>query len=591
MATATKNPMRQGVPVSPGVVVARAYCLDSALLRREPRHLDPTALPAEINRFAGACAAAIHELDGLIARVTQQLGPEEAAIFSAHRSLLRDPVLTGKVKAAILNRQVDARTALQDVLDEYSVMFSHIQDEYLRERVADVRDVIGRILTHLDRPTEPSALSPDEPVVIVAMEILPSHTMMFNRLKVAGIMTETGGATGHAAILARSLGIPAVSGLDGILKEVQNGDLVALDGREGHVYLNPGPEVEAAYRKLQREYVDLRDRLIENLEKKSVTSDGIPIELLANVNGPADAAMAARVGAAGVGLYRTEYLFLTHPSVPDEEEQLAAYRAVLEASPNRRATIRTLDLGGDKHLPYLGTQSEANPFLGWRSIRLISAHPELFQTQLRAILRAGTFGDVRLLFPMISTLEEVQQIKSMVDRTRRELARAGIAYGENIPLGVMLEVPAAALSVDALLEEVDFVSIGSNDLIQYVMAADRDNPKVAHLCDPVSPPILRLLHQVIQACNKHGKPVTLCGEMAGRPRCFLPLFGMGLHSLSMSPAFVPPLKELIRRSTQTIARDVLDHVLKMKKVNEIRDYLTVQTRQVWPDVTLLETRE
>jgi phosphoenolpyruvate-protein phosphotransferase len=590
MATASKNPMRQGVPVSPGVAVARAYCLDSVLVRREPRRLDVTSLPGEINRFAAACAAAIQELDALISRVTQQLGPNEAAIFSAHRSLLRDPVLTGKVKAAILNHQVDARTALQEVLDEYSVMFSHIQDEYLRERVADVRDVIGRILTHLDRPTDPN-IGPDEPVVIVALEILPSHTMMFNRMKVAGILTESGGSTGHAAILARSLGIPAISGLDGILKEVQTGDLVALDGREGHVYLNPGPEVEAAYRKLQREYVNLRDRLIENLEQKPVTVDGVDVELLANVNGPGDAAMAVKAGATGVGLYRTEYLFLTHPSVPDEEEQLVAYRAVLEASPNRRATIRTLDLGGDKHLPYLGSQTEANPFLGWRSIRLISAHPELFQTQLRAILRAGTSGDVRLLFPMISTLEEVQQIKAMVEQTRQDLRKRGIPHGENIPLGVMLEVPAAALCIDALLDEVDFVSIGSNDLIQYVMAADRDNPKVAHLCDPVSPPILHLLNQVIQTCSRRGKPVTLCGEMAGRPRCFLPLFGMGLRSLSMSPAFVPSIKELIRRSDLKTAQSVVQHVLKMKKTNEIRDFLTAQTKQVWPDVTLLETRE
>jgi phosphoenolpyruvate-protein phosphotransferase len=583
--------MRQGVPVSPGVAVARAYCLDSVLVRREARHLDAAALPAEINRFASACTAAIHELDGLITRVTSQLGPNEAAIFAAHRSLLRDPVLTGKVKAAILNRQVDARTALQDVLDEYSVMFSHIQDEYLRERVADVRDVIGRIITHLDRPADCGVLGADEAVVIVALEILPSHTIMFNRMKVAGILTETGGSTGHAAILARSLGIPAVSGLEGILKEVQSGDLVALDGREGHVYLDPGPEVEAAYRKLQREYVNLRDRLIENLDQKPISADGVVFELNANVNGPADSVMATRVGAAGVGLYRTEYLFLTHPSVPDEEEQLAAYRAVLEAAPNHKATIRTLDLGGDKHLPYLGTQSEANPFLGWRSIRLISAHPELFQTQLRAILRAGKHGEVRLLFPMISTVEEVQQIKSMVEHTRLELTRQGVPFGENIPLGVMLEVPAAALCIEALLEEVDFVSIGSNDLIQYVMAADRDNPKVAHLCDPVSPPILKLLSQIIHTCNQYRKPVTLCGEMAGRPRCFLPLFGMGLRSFSMSPAFVPTIKELIRRSSQPIAQDVVGTVLKMKKVNEIRDYLTVQTRQVWPDVTLLETRE
>ncbi|HKM55099.1 MAG TPA: phosphoenolpyruvate--protein phosphotransferase, partial [Isosphaeraceae bacterium] len=429
-----------------------------------------------------------------------------------------------------------------------------------------------------------------EPVIIVAPEILPSQAMMFDRLHVAGIITETGGATGHAAILARSLGIPAVSGLRGILREVQNGDLIALDGREGHVYLRPGTEVESAYRKLQREYVDLRDRLIENRDQQPVSSDGVEVELLANVNGPADAVMAGRAGASGVGLYRTEYLFLTHASVPNEEEQLAAYREVIEAAPNRQVTIRTLDLGGDKQVPYLGQQREANPFMGWRSIRLSSAHPELFQTQLRAILRAGRFGQVSLLFPMISTLEEVLRLKRVVERTRLTLRREGVPFGDHVPLGVMIEVPAAALCIDSLLDEVDFVSIGSNDLIQYVMAADRDNPKVAHLCEPFSPAVLRLLHQIIKACVERNKPVTLCGEMAGRPRLFLPLFGMGLRRLSMSPAFVPSIKELLRCTRQQDASEIAQRVLKMNTVGEVRGYLTRRIRQICPNVSLLDMR-
>jgi phosphoenolpyruvate-protein phosphotransferase len=503
--------------------------------------------------------------------------------------LLRDPALIGKVKSTIAHRHVDARTALQEALDEYKALFSQIQDEYFKERMADIRDVVGRIANHLALQETQRFLEVNEPVILVAAEILPSQAMMFDRFHVAGILTETGGTTGHAAILARSLGIPAVSGLRGILREVHTGDLVAVDGREGHVYLNPGPEVEAAYRKLQREYVDLRDRLIENRDQEPLTLDGIQIELLANVNGPADAAMATRVGASGVGLYRTEYLFLTHPSVPTEEEQLAAYRAVIEAAPNQTVTIRTLDLGGDKQVPYLGNQREANPFMGWRSIRLSTAHPEFFQTQLRAILRAGSYGKLSLLFPMISTLEEVQRLKRMVARTKETLTRQGIAFGENIPLGVMLEVPAAALCIDALLPEVDFVSIGSNDLIQYVMAADRDNPKVAHLCEPFSPAILRLLHHIIKACNEHGMPVTLCGEMAGRPRCFLPLFGMGLLRLSMSPGFVPPLKELIRRTSLPVAREVAERVLQMNTFGEIRGYLTRKARKIWPNVSMLDT--
>ncbi|HLN32582.1 MAG TPA: phosphoenolpyruvate--protein phosphotransferase [Gemmataceae bacterium] len=581
--------MKRGVPVSPGVAVARAYCLDEAMAGREPHQLEVGALSAEIARLDSACTAATREIDSIIARVSAQIGEDEAAIFRAHRLLLRDPALIGKVKSAILNRHVDARTALHESLEEYNQIFSQIPDEYLKERMADLRDVIGRIVANLGVQESSHELNPDEPVIIVASEVLPSQALAFDRFHVAGIIMEAGGTTGHAAILARALGIPAVSGLRGILREVHTGDLVAVDGREGHVHLNPGPEVEAAYRKLQREYVDLRDRLVENREQEPVTLDGIQVTLLANVNGPADAAMAARVGAQGIGLYRTEYLFLTHPSVPNEDEQLAAYRAVIEAAPNHRVTIRTLDLGGDKQVPYLGNQHETNPFMGWRSIRLSSSHPEFFQTQLRAILRSGCHGKVSLLFPMISTLEEVQRLKRMVARTRESLRRQGVAFGENIPLGVMLEVPAAALCIDALLDEVDFVSIGSNDLIQYVMAADRDNPKVAHLCEPFSPAILRLLQQVMRACIAHGTPVTLCGEMAGRPRCFLPLFGMGLRQLSMSPAFVPTLKEFIRRTTLSAAQETTERVLQMHTFGEIRGYLTRKARKIWPSVSMFDT--
>jgi phosphoenolpyruvate-protein phosphotransferase len=583
--------MRKGVPVSPGIAVARAFVVHDGLSQREPHQLESSDLAAELNRFALACTAAGHELDNIAARVSKELGEGEAAIFRAHRQLLRDPGLTGKVQNAIRSRHIDARTALQQVLDEYTALFEQIQDEYLRERMADVRDVVSRVLAHLDLEQNRHLLQADEPVIVATTEVLPSQALLFDRMHVAGILTETGGTTGHAAILARSLGIPAVSGLRGLLREIHTGELVALDGREGHVYLNPGPEVEAAYRKLQREYVDLRDRLIENRDQEPVSADGVRMDLLANVNGPADAVMAARVGAGGVGLYRTEYLFLSHPTVPDEDEQVAAYRAIIEASPNRLVTIRTLDLGGDKQVPYLGNHREANPFMGWRSIRLSSAHPEFFQTQMRAILRAGAFGQVHLLFPMVSTLEEVQQLKRMVERTRAALVRQKIPFGENISVGVMIEVPAAALCIDSLLKEVDFVSIGSNDLIQYVMAADRDNPKVAHLCEPFSPAIMRLLDQVIKACTAQGKPVTLCGEMAARPRCLLPLFGMGLRSASMSPAFIPPLKELLRCTTLKAAQDIAARVLAMRTVGEIRGFLTRKVRQICPSVAMLDVRK
>jgi phosphoenolpyruvate-protein phosphotransferase len=583
--------LRKGVPVSPGVAVAHAYCVDEVLAPREPLHMDRAALSGEAARFDRACAAAARELDAITERVSKQVGQEEAAIFRAHRMLIRDPALVGKVHTAIHDKQLDAGSALHATLEEYNQLVSKIPDEYLRERMADLRDVVGRIAAQLALDKQAPELQGNEPLIVVAPEILPSQVFMFERLPVAGIITEAGGATGHAAILARSLGIPAVSGLRNILREVHTGDLLAVDGREGHVYLNPGPEVEAAYRKLQREYVNLRDRLIENRDQEAVSADGMAIELLANINSVADAEQAAHVGATGVGLYRTEYLFLTHPTVPNEEEQLAAYRAVIEAAPNRMVTIRTLDLGGDKQVPYFGQHRETNPFMGWRSIRLSSAYPEFFQMQLRAILRAGRYGKVSLLFPMISTLEEVQRLKRLVERTRRALRRAGVPFSEEIPFGVMLEVPAAALCVNDLLEMVDFVSIGSNDLIQYLMAADRDNPKVAHLCEPFSPALMKLLDHIIKACCERDKPVTLCGEMAGRPRCFLPLFGMGLRRLSMSSAFVPSIKEMVRRTTFDAARAIADRVLRMKSSGEIRGFLTRKTKQIWPNVSILDMRK
>jgi phosphoenolpyruvate-protein phosphotransferase len=583
--------MKKGLPVSAGVAVARAYCLSDGLTEEEPHYLDEADLSGEVRRFTAACAAAAQELDGLIARVESEVGESEAGIFRAHRALLRDPALVARVKNAILTRHVDARTALQEALDQYAQLFAQIEDAYLRERMTDIRDVVTRILTHLSVQETPMPAQGADPLILVAAEILPSQAASFDRMRLAGIVTEKGGSTGHAAILARSLGVPAVSGLRGILKEVHTGDLLALDGREGYVYVNPGAEVEAAYRKLQREYVDLRDRLIENREQEPITPDGIHVDLFANVNGPADSAMAAKVGAGGIGLYRTEYLFLTHASVPTEEEQVAVYRQVIESAPNQNVTIRTLDLGGDKQVPYLGNPREANPFMGWRSIRLSVAHPEFFQTQVRAILRAGLHGCARLLFPMISTLEEVRQLKRMVHRTRLSLERAGIPFAEDIPLGIMLEVPSAALCIDHLLDEVDFVSIGSNDLTQYLMAADRDNPKVAHLCEPFGPAIFKTLDHIIRACNKHGKPVTLCGEMAGRPRCLLPLLGMGLRSLSMSPGFVPAIKELVRHTPLSVAEETARRVLSMKTFAEIRGYLSRQVRQVSPNVAMLDVRK
>jgi phosphoenolpyruvate-protein phosphotransferase len=581
--------MKKGVPISPGVAVARAYRVEQMAPAHAPAQLELAALSTEIIRFERACLAAAAELERLSERLSRQVGDDQAAIFQAHKLLVRDPALARKVKTAIQQQQVDAHTALERILEEYATLFASVADPYLQDRLADLHDVVGRIQTHLHADkTRRRPLDVNEPVILVAGELLPSQALGLDREMIAGIATERGGATGHAAILARALGIPAVSGLTDLLNHVQIGDLIALDGREGHLIINPGPEVEHAYRKLQREYVDVRGELVCNHDQPAVTADGAGIDLLANVNNAPDAALAAESGATGVGLYRTEYLFLAHPTPPDEAEQLAVYRQVIESAPNRTVTIRTLDLGGDKALPYLGGQRETNPFMGLRSIRLSSAYPELFQTQLRAILRAGVHGNISLLFPMISTIEEVRRVKQVVARNLQALTKAKIPHAQKVPLGIMIEVPSAALLIEDLLEEVDFVSIGSNDLIQYLMAADRDNPKVAHLCEPFGPAILRLLARVIEAANRANKPVTLCGEMAGLPRCVLALLGMGLRRLSMSPGFVPPVKDLIRHCSRARLEVIAQTVLEMRTVGEVRGYLSGQLKDLWPRASLLD---
>ncbi len=585
--------MHKGIAVSPGVVVGVAYCVDSIFGPQESQSLDDLdQIPAEVERFDRALGASSTELEAIVEKVALQLGSEEADIFRSHLKIAQDPTLKSKVHALIESKHLTAPSALHDVLQEYAAIFARSEHDYFRERMADLQDVIARISAHLttDVPLGPAgpALGGDEPVVLVAHEILPSQAMNLGALPIAGIVTETGGGTSHAAILSRSRGIPAVSGVVGITNEVQTGDMVIVDGREGVVLVRPDSETTSAYRKLQRDFFELKDRLVLNRDQPATTADGARIELLANINTLADARTAHGVGATGVGLYRTEYLFLTHPNVPDEEEQYEYYRKVLEESPGNTATIRTLDLGGDKTVPYLGRRNEPNPFMGWRSIRLSFEHPRLFKQQIRAILRAGQFGKTSMLFPMVTTLEELRYVNRLVDDCRRELRREGIPFGEDVKTGVMIEVPAAALCIDAILRETDFISIGSNDLIQYLVAADRDNPKVAHLCEPLSPAIFRILKIVFDACRRTGTPVTVCGEMAGQPRSVLVLFGMGLRRFSMSPAFVPTVKALLSSVTTSQAERFAHQVLQLKTNEEIRNYLTERLHEISSDLEVFD---
>jgi phosphoenolpyruvate-protein phosphotransferase (PTS system enzyme I) len=580
--------MRKGIGVSPGVVIGKAYCIHEIFVNPKTRRLAEDKIFAELRRFELARERAAGDLRALYQKVASQVGTEQAGVFRAHEAILHDPAFTAKVRERIVDHRETAPAALEHVLAAYTALFTRMDDEYLRERLVDVRDVIIRLSGHLSPVLAKDPEGINGPIILVATELLPSQVVALGKREVAGIVTQSGGQTSHAAILARSRGIPAVSGVQGILRSVKNGDTVVVDGSSGHVIVNPDAEAESAYRKLQREFVHLKDVLAENRDLPAVTADGTSIDLLANINSVDDARAAVAMGAAGVGLFRTEYLFLTHPDVPDEEEQLAAYRTIIEASPNRRVTIRTLDLGGDKTIPYLGHDREANPFLGWRSIRLSFEHPQFFTTQIRAIVRSALQAntapaDVRIMFPMITTLEEMRRVRAMVHRVRRALHAEGDKV-HDLPIGLMLEVPAAAVSIESFLEVVDFVSIGSNDLVQYLMAADRDNPKVSHLCQPLSPPVLKVLNNVITACNLAGKPVTLCGEMAGQPRAFVLLIGMGLRSFSMSPAFIPMIKDLTRHLTVDGAQEILAGALRLKTTHQVHNFMAAQISRLAPNL-------
>lgn len=581
--------MHKGVAVSPGVVVGRALLVDNAPEGAGAQRLGAGQATAEFARLHRAIAATERDLTAMVTKVAAQVGEHEADIFRSHQLILADPSFLKKVKEQIRQGGLTAPSALQAVLSEYAEIFARVEDEYLKHRMADIRDVIARVQLQFVKSSRDVFHVGHEPVVVVAHEILPSQAVSLGEINVAGIVTEAGSSTSHAAILARARAIPAVSGVKGITGDVKSGDVIIVDGGSGRVIVSPGPEVLTVYRTMQREFVQLKDRLIENRDLQAVTPDGVVIELLANVNGLADARLAADFGAVGVGLFRTEYLYLTHATIPDEDEQVEIYRQVIRATPNQRVTIRTLDLGGDKSIPYLGHYGEANPFLGWRSLRISFEHPEMFRTQMRAILRAGRFGRVGMMFPMVTTPEELARVLRMVRQAKDELKRRLVPFGD-VQTGIMVEVPAAAVCIDKFLGPIDFVSIGSNDLVQYLMAADRDNPKVAHLCEPLNLAVLRVIKMVIDACNAAGKPVTLCGEMAGRPRAFLMLLGMGMRQFSMSPALIPTIKELVRLTPVAEAEKLLAHVLGMKTTGQIRAYLTRQLHRLCPSLEILDTK-
>ena len=583
--------MRRGIAVSPGVAIGTAFVIHQIFVNPDTKRLEESEITAELANYETARDKAAADLRAHEKKVDAQVGHEEASILAVHQSILRDAsAFTNKIRTWIVDERMSAAASLHRLLGEYTAIFAKTQDDYLQEKLNDIRDVIIRISTHLSDVKGPDENAIQGPLIVVADELLPSQVVALGDKDVHGIVTQKGSQTSHAAIIARSRGIPAVSGVVGIVRKIKTGDTIVVDGRDGHVEVNPNPETLAAFRKLEREFFDLKDQLASNRDLAAVTEDEVELRLQGNINGVLDATAACAMGASGIGLYRTEYLYLTHPDVPDENEQYETYRDIVAASPNHNITIRTLDIGGDKTVAYLGhDHHEANPFMGWRSIRLSFEHPEFFNTQIRAIVRAASEfpeGTVRLMFPMVTTVEEIRKLRSMVKRAYKTLNSQGIKTKE-VPIGMMLEVPAAAVSIETMLDLVDFVSIGTNDLVQYLMAADRDNPKVAHLCQPLSPAVLIVLKNVISACNRANVPVTVCGEMAGRPKAFVLLLGMGLRRFSMSPAFVPSIKQLASQISVTESEQILQSVMKFKTTAQVKKFMTRVIEQIAPNLKML----
>jgi phosphocarrier protein FPr len=560
-----------GIPASPGVAVGPVFLYRPQV----PEVVCKTVVDSasEWARLQVALGAAHQEIEALQAKAASKVGVGEAAIFGVHQMFLQDPTLQDATRRLIFDTKLNAEAAWQQAIETMADQFRALDDDYLRARVADVLDVGQRVLRHLMGVQAP-ALDFAEPVVLVARDLTPSDTARLSPNNVLGICTQHGGATSHSAILARALNIPAIVGLNRELEQlVSNGQQVALDGSTGQLWLHPTPEQVAQLTQKRQSWQQEQQQDKLAGRQPAITLDGHRVEVAANIGGPRDTALALEFGAEGVGLFRTEFLFMDRQSAPSEEEQLAAYQAVAQAMDQRPLIIRTLDVGGDKPLPYLSIVREDNPFLGWRGIRFCLDTPEIFKPQLRAILRASAGRNLKIMFPMISTLAELRAAKQVLGQVQDELRAEGVAFDEALDVGIMIEVPAAVAIADRLAAEVDFFSIGSNDLTQYVMAADRGNGKIAKLVHPFQPAVLQLIKQTIAAAHQAGIWAGMCGELAGNALAAPLLLGLGLDEFSMSATNIPAVKAAIRRFTLEQARQIADQALAQDSAEEVQRYL------------------
>lgn len=523
----------KGIAASDGVAIAKAYLLVEPDLTFD-KNEKVTDVEGEVAKFNNAIEASKVELTKIRNNAEVQLGADKAAIFDAHLLVLDDPELIQPIQDKIKNENANAASALTDVTTQFVTIFESMDNEYMKERAADIRDVSKRVLSHILGVELPNPSMIDESVVIVGNDLTPSDTAQLNKEFVQGFATNIGGRTSHSAIMSRSLEIPAIVGTKSITQEVKQGDMIIVDGLNGDVIVNPTEDELIAYQDKRERYFADKKELQKLRDADTVTVDGVHAELAANIGTPNDLPGVIENGAQGIGLYRTEFLYMGRDQMPTEEEQFEAYKEVLEAMDGKRVVVRTLDIGGDKELSYLNLPEEMNPFLGYRAIRLCLAQQDIFRPQLRALLRASVYGKLNIMFPMVATINEFREAKAILLEEKENLKNEGHDISDDIELGIMVEIPATAALADVFAKEVDFFSIGTNDLIQYTLAADRMSERVSYLYQPYNPSILRLVKQVIEASHKEGKWTGMCGEMAGDETAIPLLLGLGLDEFSMS---------------------------------------------------------
>ncbi|OEL02760.1 phosphoenolpyruvate-protein phosphotransferase [Staphylococcus succinus] len=558
-----------GIAASDGVAIAKAYLLVEPDLSYNSEKVSD--VDAEIKKFRNAIETSKVELTKIRNNAEENLGADKAAIFDAHLLVLDDPELIQPIEDKINNEQVNAPTALTDVTGQFITIFESMDNEYMKERAADIRDVSKRVLAHILGVELPNPSMIDESVVIIGNDLTPSDTAQLNKEFVQGFVTNIGGRTSHSAIMSRSLEIAAVVGTKSITQEVKQGDMVIVDGLTGEVIIDPTEDEVIAYQNKRERFFEDKQALQKLRDEETKTLDGKHAELAANIGTPNDLKGVIENGAEGIGLYRTEFLYMGRDEMPSEDEQFEAYKKVLETMEDKRVVVRTLDIGGDKELPYLNLPEEMNPFLGYRAIRLCLDQPDIFRPQLRALLRASVYGKLNIMFPMVATIQEFRDAKALLLEEKDNLTQEGVEVSDDIELGIMVEIPSTAALADVFAKEVDFFSIGTNDLIQYTMAADRMSERVSYLYQPYNPSILRLVKQVIEASHNEGKWTGMCGEMAGDEIAIPLLLGLGLDEFSMSATSVLKARRQIKALSQNEMEELAQRAINCATSEEVQD--------------------